>query len=506
MGLWLHQQKAIDAIDRCTEHACSIVHFCGTGKTRIIYHYLKGMTAGDTIVMVFPSIALITQVNQDYLAQLAQTHHLISVCSRNDDDTVPAYFTTDATQMNARLEGLDNKPTVIAVTYHSLHVVVDVLSKAATDISKVFFDEAHHVSEPRVRNIVWTKSLKNFKPFFAKQVQQLVFMTATPRNRHKVVMDPTLEEGSIDRLTYDLLEENGRLPEGTVRSEQHFSDDVYGHCGPIVSRFSHISAVEAGVCNDFELAIDFGLKQTNSAAGIMDAIVRCMLTYKRTRFLSFHQKVVGGVDKFTQQMFATSLSTLLQTPEFSHMHGLFKAPELIQLRASTTNRPEILTYLDQAPDFDIGRQDNELLLICSCRTINEGVNTRRAQGISFSDPRSSFSDIIQLIGRTSRKAKQPSIVLIPVTVDAAKYTMVKGDGDGRDNLIREDLRKGGDFNSVLNVVSALRQADPEVYNLCLFYPKQYAPSEVRSNLKRQGFLSRGEWTSCRTTTIMCLTT
>jgi hypothetical protein len=48
------------------------------------------------------------------------------------------------------------------------------------------------------------------------------------------------------------------------------------------------------------------------------------------------------------------------------------------------------------------------------------------------------------------------------------------------------MNKGGNFNGILNVLSALRQEDPYIFELCLKYPEVYTLKELKDNFKKEG--------------------
>ena len=110
----------------------------------------------------------------------------------------------------------------------------------------------------------------------------------------------------------------------------------------------------------------------------------------------------------------------------------------------------------------------------------------------FVDPKSSYVKIIQNIGRIVRKEvgknKPNSTILIPCWVDKTKYLECNGDKEGCDAVIREDMSKDGNFNGILNVCSALKQEDEDLYDICLHYPDNYSPQEIRGNLEKQGYV------------------
>ena len=46
------------------------------------------------------------------------------------------------------------------------------------------------------------------------------------------------------------------------------------------------------------------------------------------------------------------------------------------------------------------------------------------------------------------------------------------------------MSKTGNFNGILNVLSALRQEDPYIFELCLKYPNTYTEKEILDHLRK----------------------
>jgi hypothetical protein len=78
-------------------------------------------------------------------------------------------------------------------------------------------------------------------------------------------------------------------------------------------------------------------------------------------------------------------------------------------------------------------------------------------------------------------------VLIPCWVDKEKYLGCGGDKEKCDEVIRQDMSEGGNFNGILNVLSALKQEDEEIYDLCLHYPDAYSHQEISNHLESHGY-------------------
>jgi hypothetical protein len=191
--------------------------------------------------------------------------------------------------------------------------------------------------------------------------------------------------------------------------------------------------------------------------------------------------------------------------EFPEKNGFYKKCKIIGLSSEiVATCPQCLEKIKKSIHRPVAKsccrynmlenfdktKNNEILIISSCETIGEGIDTKNANMCVFVDPKSSYVSIMQNIGRIVRKNNERplSTILIPCWVDREKYFNCNGDKEKCDEAMREDLGAQGNFNSILNVMSALRQEDEELYDICLHYPDTYSPQEIETNLKKQGFI------------------
>ena len=145
--------------------------------------------------------------------------------------------------------------------------------------------------------------------------------------------------------------------------------------------------------------------------------------------------------------------------------------------------------LNQIKQFSI--HSDQIDILSSCRTISEGIDVPCHPCIALIDPRKSYVDIVQMIGRGSRvktaeDKKKINFVFVPIYLTKSKYQNLSTPEE-QDKVIREQLAENGDFNVFLNVCSALRQEDPELYELCLKYPDVFTKKEMAKELKKQNF-------------------
>jgi superfamily II DNA or RNA helicase len=456
-----YQQAALNSITDCHEEnddKCLVKMFCGTGKTIVMLRYTLD---GDFnfSVFVFPSIALITQFNQQYLKNKTWniTTPCMSVCSKNEieDTTVDttmvdttivdtamvdttivdtatvekSLFTTDEKSISRFLSRKPRK--IVCVTYHSYSTLVDCMIKKDIFPDITNFDEAHHALEDRVSSHIFHDD------FRGKQV----FYTATPHN------------------TQDLSMDDGE------------------DCGPIAFDYTHREGVRDGYLNDFEIRVDFSTENDNYRK-----IARSILTTGNNRVLTFHSRVNNtdtSVREFVDEKQFRDVFDDTCRSEFPHLVGKYTSIRMFGIDSNTKNRPAILNHLDGAND------ENEVVIVSSCKTIGEGVDTKNANMCVFIDPKASLREIIQNIGRIVRLQSKISTVLIPVCVDRTRHNETDT-AEERDAIIREDMSKSGNYNTILNVMSALRQEDPELFDMCLRYPKNFTDDEMKANFDKQG--------------------
>ena len=438
---------------------CGVKKFCGIGKSLLMSNGTINLGV-QLVVFVFPSLPLIEQFYTNYLKRdsAEANANILKISSDDESTTTPSEIKAflDKAQPSVNLQ--------ICVTYQSYQTLIDNLGEHKINVCH--YDEAHHV----VGDICQKLIFENNTSVCEKQI----FYTATPKNANGIVM-------------YDR-----EKPENSV-------------CGKWVYEYTYLRGVQEEYLNPFEMRIDMYTENTNKS--VLDSIARAALASGNGRVLTFHSytetdgntSVVRFVD---EPSFIESVQRIMRT-EFPGKKKLAKtkismvgmtgkmAVRCDACRKNTYKcnkrnccRYNILNRLDKT-------SDDEIMVISSCRTIGEGIDTKSANMCVFVDPKSSYTDIIQNIGRIVRKPfgvdKPHSTVLIPCWVDKDKYVEANGDREKCDEIIRQDMEKTGNFNGILNVTSALRQEDPELYDICLHYPDTYSPGEIKSNLDKQGF-------------------
>ena len=428
---------------------CLVKMFCGTGKSRIITNVIIHEKK-ELNVVVFPSLALISQYASDYLQHVDYRRHFentLNVSSLKEQQEADEIcsgmkITTTPTEIKRFLktEGLKGSK-VILVTYQSYSVLLDCLD--GQKIGLVCYDEAHHVTSVETQKLVFNT------PYFEKEV----FFTATPRNANGITM--------FDR-----------------------DEPEMNQCGPVAYDYTYLQGLRDEVLNLFEVCVD--MYTENTTTSIYEAMARGILTRKTSRVLSFHAGVNGdsntNVWNFVNQAEFQTAFAKVQEAEFPEKAGYYTNIIFKGMDGKTppSERKAMLKALDETPN-------NEIYIISSCETLGEGVDTKRANMCVFADPKTSIVKIIQNIGRIVRRnpAYPLSTVLIPCWINMENYAEAQGDRVKQDELIREQMRSDkGDYAGILNVLGALKQEDPEIYDTCLNYPNRRVKE---TSLAKQGF-------------------
>lgn len=433
---------------------CLVKMFCGTGKSTIM-RTCPVTHSVNLLVYVFPSLSLISQFTHDYL-KTENPLHILKISS--DDNS-----TTECSVISAFLSQPFNK--IICITYQSFATLIDNLNDLIIDVC--IFDEAHHAVGQTYQQLIFND---------CEHSNKQIFFTATPKNTNGITM---------------------------------YEKDTISNCGKMVYDYSYYRGITEGYLNPFEIRLDFYTEHNNHS--IYESICRAILASGNNRVLTFHSDVNTerdtSVNNFVNQLDLDTAFNKILNEEFCEKIGKYSKIKIVGLSSSIVatcpqclekikkmiHRPtsksccryNILEYFDKT-------KDNEIFIISSCETIGEGIDTKNANMCVFVDPKSSYVSIMQNIGRIVRKnGDRPlSTILIPCWVNKEKYLNCGEDKEKCDEAIREDLGAQGNFNQILNVMSALKQEDEELYNICLHYPDKYSPQEIQTNLEKQGFMMK----------------
>jgi superfamily II DNA or RNA helicase/ubiquinone/menaquinone biosynthesis C-methylase UbiE len=460
-----HQQQAI--INKRDKQKCLINMWCGTGKTRTFTISLFQDNL-DINVIVFPSLGLINQYNNDYFLNQDNIFkdnfykfQCLAFCSDSDTKlklkTSTIRYSTSEKTCKSFMKKKEKK--IVLVTYQSFEKFINICIDIDIQIDRLIFDEAHHIVGDKTQDIVFNNNKLN------NIVSKTEFYTATPVNKNGIVM-------------YD-------------RDEPDNSD-----CGVLACEYLYYQAVEDKICKAFTTNISLYCQKPeykNKYQPIFELIIRACLSgeYDYWNILTYHSYVNENNygDSFVKdfispknQRLLKSRFTKIQDEEFPHTKSLFTI-ENVKLGGIYTTIKKREKILE---DFD-RKVEGRIYILASCNTLNEGIDTKWANmGIPI-NPSQSIVKESQRIGRLVRtpEPNMPnSVILIPCLIDITKYDNLD-DSHEQDKMIRQELSETGNFNAALNVISAFKyQYDSELFEMCLKYPNMYSPKEVKENLEK----------------------
>ena len=211
------------------------------------------------------------------------------------------------------------------------------------------------------------------------------------------------------------------------------------------------TGIEEPYSQDVRLHAGWYTAETDNVALLFDTAFKT----GNMRCLSFHNTVNGGdpdsVLEFEKRCKAYTELFLEEHPEVAKV-------TLMSIDGTTPQeeRNRILAVLDATPS-------NELSIVCSCKTISEGVNTRRCNLVYFVHPSRSYVSIVQRIGRAVRLQPgcPPATLLIPCFANKAEMEALPK--EEQDAYIRTQLYAEG--NALFDFLGAIREGDADLLDL-----------------------------------------
>lgn len=427
--LWPHQADAVDAVCRHfeTDDRCTVVAACGTGKTRIGAEVSRRIAATGRVLVVVPTLELLTQTAAAYAAVMgAEAGAIGAVCSDHgatvESDQIRAELahlhagvTTDPDHVTALL-ARPGRVTVLC-TYASLRVVATAHTVPGTPRwDLVVVDEAHRSAgrTDRAWHVIHDDT--------AIPVDRRLFMTATPR----IINSQRYEATSMD---------DPKL------------------FGPHVFHLPFAEAIESGLLADYRvLAAVVTDTEVAALTAQADAVVRAggpavpaaMLAaqivllkacreFDLRRVITYHHRVA------TAHRFA---STLLNAAELlpDDQRPLQMRADAIDGAMSMAQRREILRHLHHPL--------HRTVVVSNARVLAEGVDVPELDAVMFADPRDSATDVVQAVGRALRRGHRMgkvATIVVPVLLRTGESA--------------ETALAGSAYNTVWRVVRALRAHD-----------------------------------------------
>ncbi len=473
-----HQIEAIDAVLAGfeTHDRGKLIMACGTGKTFTALRLAeKHVPSNGRILLLAPSIYLVSQTLREWTAEAFNSFHAFVVCSdtkvgkeeediRTHDLAYPA--TTDGAKLAQALKAASpDRRSVVFSTYQSIQAVIDAQRTGALDaFDLVICDEAHRTTGltlPGEDVSDFTKVHQNHLIRAAKRV----YMTATPR----IYNDATkTKAGEKEAVLYSM------------------DDDAT--FGPEFYRLSFGKAVSRDLLSEYKVLI-VAVDEARMAA-LTNSYIQSRafkIDDKKAVDISFATKIIGSwkglskqglklIDEDGQQQditddttpmrravaFSKSIKLSQQTTEVfadlvklyqkspgAEQHGMVDCTvRHVDGTMNAAIRKDELDWLKGETGGDIAERHCRIL--SNARCLSEGVDVPALDAVVFFDTRESIVDIVQSVGRVMRKApgKTNGYIILPVAIPSAKVkdynTYIEGDAQ---------------FKGIWKVIKALRAHD-----------------------------------------------
>jgi len=372
---------------------------CGTGKTVVAAHLISSLEAQRTVVFV-PTVHLLSQT----LRRLAVDNPgaaVLAVCSPAslDVDELPEAAQAFAieqpvtTDPDAIAHAISTSPgqLIVAATYASSSAVSEATQLTNTTWDLLICDEAHRTAG--MHDKAWALPL-NDRQFPARR---RLFMTATTRV-----------------ITVD----SDNLPEGLDADDVHIvSMDSVTDYGPHIAPLTFRDAIDQKYLSDYEIAV---------VAVAHDDVIKALRASQKTRPTPAD---ISGA--------AAQLALLHTASTDPHLRSVLAFHNRIEQSRSWTAQ---LGRIAQASDSGIDVQNfhidgatapswrsrainaladpgQGLTVVSNCKVFAEGVDVPALDAVMFAAPRSSGTDIVQIIGRAIRThpdGTRKALIILPV--------------------------------------------------------------------------------------------
>jgi predicted helicase len=431
-----HQKKAITEVIKGfeTKDRGKLIMACGTGKT---FTSLKiAEKIGGSILFLTPSIALVSQTFNEWAIQSSIKINPIIICSdktiKADDDDISTYDLTIAPTTDPKLVSetckkifKNNELNVIFSTYQSIDVVIKAQEYGLKDFDLIICDEAHRTTGVTLSDRDDTHFTKVHDNDHIKSKRRL-YMTATP----KIYKES--DKQSANKFEADIYSMDDEKSYGTEFHRLGFGEAVEKN---LLSDYKvMVLGVEEQYANKFlqqdgELQVDddiikiigcwnglakrlvgtkkIELDQANALTGdplegnpMRRAVAFCQRIKDSQRFQKLFSETVNKFLNYTGQK-----EDFLKC-EVDHMDGSM----------SSLIRKEKLKWLKE----DTSSKGNICRIISNAKCMSEGVDVPTLDAVIFLNPKNSYVDVVQSVGRAMRKAegKKYGYIIIPISIPA----------------------------------------------------------------------------------------
>ena len=439
-----------------------LIMACGSGKTYAALQIAEDYVGeeGGSVLFLVPSISLLSQSLNDFVADRKLPHKYLVVCSdssagkleQEDISVADLLFNPTTKPGNIRLHLQNRKKgapmLVVFSTYQSLDVVAKAQGNSQFDL--IICDEAHRTTGASKKIVSQLGESERREAHFTKvhdnkhiKGRRRLYMTATPKIYTAGVKKTAKEHDAVVHSMDD---------------KQHYGEELF--------RYSFSRAVDDKVLADYHVHILCMKKEEIAgihvnAVGEVDGemftleyavkMVGCWKAIRRPPPKESNKPPMKRVVAFTNMIDESKMIQAAINPcarEAAVALNVKKEKDLIldarhvdgTMNAMT--RASHLAWLREEPE------DGHCRILTNARCLTEGVDVPALDGVIFFAPRKSQIDIVQAVGRVMRIApgKKVGNIILPVVLP---------DNATPENLLNKDET----YKHVWQVLSALRAHD-----------------------------------------------
>ena len=493
-----------------------LIMACGTGKTYTSLKIMEQTTPQDAfVVFLVPSIALLGQTLNAWMADKSDDMRAICVCSdpkvtreMHDADDVDASVvdlavpaSTDVHKILRQLKKYDKEQnrTVIFSTYQSIDVVKQAIDLYGREVDLIICDEAHRTTGLVLKDKDESNFTKVHRNDYIRAAKRL-YMTATPRLFTANAKVKAKENDNIDVLC-------------SMDDPEWYGEEFH--------RLSFNDAVSQGLLADYKVlvltvseedipeTIRTSIKEKYNRAKAQERLTELNFddATKLIGCINGLSKCIKGDDGVTKEQdplmmrravaFCQTINPTKRNPSFSSTQLAKYFGQISQEYKSTLSEQEYKDVVNVRAQHIDGSMDantrnekiawlkqgaadpNECRVLCNVRCLSEGVDVPALDAVLFLSPRNSEVEVVQSVGRVMRtfKGKNYGYIIIPVIVP-------------NDVKPEEALNDNERFRVVWEILNALRSHD-ENFNAHV--------NQINLNKKRPpkitvGGVPRGQYT------------
>lgn len=402
---------------------------CGTGKTLIALWSSELLKSNLTVVFV-PSIGLISQTVKEWSQNSNYNFSFICICSDNSvvnkdelvESTIDTYLPSTTNPADIKKFFLIKGKKIIFSTYQSSLALSKSLKNKKIDL--MICDEAHRCTG--LHDSEYTNPLKN--ELF--NVEKRLFFTATKRI-YSETAKTTLDKNNIK--VYDM-----NSPDfGSLFYEMKFSEAIklklLSDYQVVILGFKDVNYLKMFDKRNL-INLTNGLKTDVGTLASHLSVIKSIKKYNLRKIISFHSRVKNAKSfslDFTKiYSWVPSDQKKFINIWSNHVNGSQKSHE----------REDIISEFGD-------RKLSDFSILTNARCLSEGIDVPSVNGIAYIEPKQSYVDIIQSIGRAIRKNKEnkKSKIIIPINISDTN---------------NPDLEfENSNYKKIWNVLKALKSHD-----------------------------------------------